>query len=622
VTVIKLNVFGGIMPSVEPRNLPSEGAQTALNMDLRYGDFRPVRNVGASVATVSNGTKTIFRTPGGTWLSSINDVNYVNGQVFDESVTSERVYLTGQSAYPEAWQSGTFRRLGVPAPLVAPVIVVNPVAQFGTLEFGVALQAVVDAVVAGVVANRSAAYLGGNNPTDGGTFGGLWLAHGADSELATLNDGYVAYTVPAAVAGPVVTITAATDQYLTDASLGGKAITYLAATYWSVAMAWRALGYTIGIAGLSTAIKAIRKPPQNVDQLFPDATADAIATKLAAMFDAGLSPVVQMVTAIQAAQTLVTGQVLRTDNNANRASALLAAMRGLDTAVKALEAYFANLNATMTAVVGGLLNSYRYLVPGAQTTTTETRVYIYTYVTDWGEESAPSPPSALVELDENDTCGVSTLACPVVAPYGAVTRWRLYRSASTNTGAQYQFVAEIPIATLDYLDVKRQEELEETCPSLTWVEPVANMIGLVGLPNGIMAGFFGKTLCFAEPYQPYAWPAEYQLTVEFNIVGLGVFGQTLVVLTEGNPYYASGADSASMSAQKLESAQACVSKRSIASAEGAVMFASPDGICSASASGVELLTLGAYAKYDWAALGVTSSYAAFSEGVYYIVVGT
>jgi hypothetical protein len=202
-----------------------------------------------------------------------------------------------------------------------------------------------------------------------------------------------------------------------------------------------------------------------------------------------------------------------------------------------------------------------------------------------------------------------------------LTHWRLYRSSTTNVGAAYQFVAEIAIGTLTYADTKLQEELQEVCPSLTWTEPRSDMIALVGMANGIMAGLAdgGKILCFSEPFQPYAWPREYELSLKYLGVGLGVFGQTVVVLTTGFPSYVSGSDSASMSEQVIENPQACVSKRSIVSTNGGVFYASPDGICLASGAGVQLLTLGAYSREDWQALGLTTSFAAFSEDVYRIV---
>jgi hypothetical protein len=271
------------------------------------------------------------------------------------------------------------------------------------------------------------------------------------------------------------------------------------------------------------------------------------------------------------------------------------------------------------------------VIPVATAIQIETRAYVYTYVTDWGEESAPSPASALVETDQNDTVQITVFAPPTGRN---IVGWRLYRSSTTSFGAAYQLIADkavgnavlngvnfnyFAITNLIYSDALRQEELQEPLQTLTWAEPPENLIGLVGLPNGILAGFFGKTVCFSEPFAPYAWPLEYQLPVEHNIVGLGVFGQTLVVLTEGWPYYGSGADSASMSLQKLEQPQACISKRSIVSMDNGVLYASPDGLCMAGPSGITVMSQAAFSKEDWQTAVGTAPLGMYHEGRYFII---
>lgn len=251
----------------------------------------------------------------------------------------------------------------------------------------------------------------------------------------------------------------------------------------------------------------------------------------------------------------------------------------------------------------------------------DTRFYIATYVTDWGEESAPSPVSAMMEVDQNDQV-VVTVAAPPIA-FGYITKCRLYRSNVGSETAAFQFCYEGSIAPgspMTHTDSAAPAELGEVCPSLTWLPPEPTMSGLVGLPNGIMAGHFGNTIAFSEPFVPYAWPVEYQVTVESTVVGLGVFGQTLFVGTIGSPYFISGADSASMSAIKLESSQACVSRRSIVALEGGVIYASPDGLCLADGSGVKLVTRGMWSHKDWQALQPETIFASSHEGAYVFAV--
>lgn len=260
------------------------------------------------------------------------------------------------------------------------------------------------------------------------------------------------------------------------------------------------------------------------------------------------------------------------------------------------------------------------LVPYGVNREIDTRFYVATLVSNWGEESAPSPVSDMLELDQNDTVSIARPAVGSGASYASrgITHWCLYRSNVGTESAAFQFVTKQPVATDIFTDTVADAELGEVIPTTTWAEPPAGLRGMVGMPNGIMAGFVGNTVSFCEPYIPYAWPVEYQVTTEYPIVGMGVFGQTLFVGTTGNPYFISGSDSASMSAVKMESNQACASARSIAPVQGGVLYASPDGLCVADPSGVKVVSHGLYTREDWQALTPSSMFAVEHEGVYYL----
>lgn len=278
---------------------------------------------------------------------------------------------------------------------------------------------------------------------------------------------------------------------------------------------------------------------------------------------------------------------------------------------------------------GGIAESW----PEPVTRITDARYYVVTWVTAWGEESAPSLPSDLADdIDSrNDFCTVSRPAT-VPADRGIVG-WRIYRTNTGNASANFQLVpggsAETGVVlkdgTFDYFstsassydDKLLSSDLQEVLQSLTWLPPDSRLQGLSGMANGIMAGFYDNVLCFCEAYYPYAWPIEYQLTTKSAIVGLGAFGTSLAVLTVANPYIASGSDSASMSLQEVGNPQACVSKRSIVSVEGGVLYASPDGICLIDSSGVKVVSQGLFTKEDWTLLAPSGIVAALHEGVYY-----
>jgi hypothetical protein len=234
--------------------------------------------------------------------------------------------------------------------------------------------------------------------------------------------------------------------------------------------------------------------------------------------------------------------------------------------------------------------------------TAEDRYYIYTYVNSFGsaqEESAPSPANIVpISIKDGQVARVNGFLAPV--SYGGnITHWRLYRTSSGSQATDWQLVTEQPISTTSYDDGKLNEELGEVIPSLDWNMPPANLRGLVNLPNGITVGFVGNDVYFSERYRPFTFPVKYSLALDYKIVGLGVFGSTLVVVTQGVPYIINGISPDAMSSEKMSQKQACVSKRSIVSMGYGVMYASPDGLVLVDSSGVNVVTNNQYKRRDW-----------------------
>lgn len=254
---------------------------------------------------------------------------------------------------------------------------------------------------------------------------------------------------------------------------------------------------------------------------------------------------------------------------------------------------------------------------GTPTTgTAETRYYVYTYVSAWDEEGPPSQV-AEVTVQPGQTVDITAM---MTGPTGAyqITRKRIYRTNSGSTAADFQFVGEVALATTNYSDTKTGQQLGEVMVSSNWYPPRSavhnepgaytelitspspyTLSGLTMMANGIMAGFAGNTVCFSEPFQPHAWPRQYELTTDQPVVGIGAFGQALAVMTESYPYLVTGVDPSSMTMQRLEAAQACVSKRSIVEMGDGVIYASPDGLVSISAQGIQLITSKLFTRDEW-----------------------
>lgn len=242
------------------------------------------------------------------------------------------------------------------------------------------------------------------------------------------------------------------------------------------------------------------------------------------------------------------------------------------------------------------------LSASSSTAPTETRAYVYTYVSTFGtvkEESAPSPAQTVsVSTVAGTTVTVSGFSAAPTTGYN-ITHRRIYRTITGATNVVYSFVAEIPLATTSYVDSLTVDQLGSELPSLYWTPPPANLQGLVAMPNGILAGFIGNQIYFSEPYYPHAWPDIYSLTVDYQIVGLGVYETTLVVLTTRFPYLISGVSPASMTQQKLPIPQPCVSKKSIASDQYGVLYASPNGLVSLGSGTQDVVTVPLYTRDEW-----------------------
>jgi len=198
-----------------------------------------------------------------------------------------------------------------------------------------------------------------------------------------------------------------------------------------------------------------------------------------------------------------------------------------------------------------------------------------------------------------------------------INRKRIYRLSTGTDDSEFFFVAEIPFANDEYTDSVPGSGLQEPLATEGWDAPPTTLKGLTALPNGVFCGFDGKDVYFTPNYVPYAWPRRHMVSTPFTVVGLGSFNTNLVVLTEGNPYIASGIDPGAVTLSKIEIAQACVSKRSIANlgAEG-VAYATPDGLAVIGPGGFDMVSSKFMTQEEWRKYNPSSIVAASHDNRY------
>jgi hypothetical protein len=250
---------------------------------------------------------------------------------------------------------------------------------------------------------------------------------------------------------------------------------------------------------------------------------------------------------------------------------------------------------------------------GGTSPLTETRFYTYTYVTDIGEEGAPNPQPVSITCKTDATVTLSGMAEPGTDSWN-ITQFRVYRTqdGQTTAGAFYE-VATIASNLTSHADVTTT--LGSLLATTDWlpapgilmvvgsatVEPV--LTNLTGLWNGMMAGISGRAVRFCQAWTYYAWPfANEVVPTNSTPVALATFGQTLVVLTDGNPSVITGGSPESMDEQPVEFYQSCIAPKSAVGMGHGVAWASPDGLAYIGQGGARMLTEGTMTRDDWQAL--------------------
>lgn len=252
----------------------------------------------------------------------------------------------------------------------------------------------------------------------------------------------------------------------------------------------------------------------------------------------------------------------------------------------------------------------------------QSRAYIFTYVSYYGEEGVNCDAETSQIVDVYTDQGITITFPPTPSgAYNFASR-RIYRTDSNGT---FRFVQTVPIAALTFDDVVEDINLGEEIPTATFDAPADDVIsehrdgellGLVSMPNGIMAGFSGQTISFSESFQPHAFPDNYKLTVKSDVVALAPLNTGLLVLTKEKPAIVQGLDPSSMSMVEVDSSLSCVSKRSVVDMGEFVIYASPDGLVMATDGGLNLITGQGLTREQWQELSPSTMIGFHWEGYY------
>ncbi len=227
----------------------------------------------------------------------------------------------------------------------------------------------------------------------------------------------------------------------------------------------------------------------------------------------------------------------------------------------------------------------------------QTRSYLDTFVSDRGEESAPNPNPQTITINGTGTVTLSSLAAPPAGSHGITLR-RLYVS----TGGEYRRFAQQDASLTTAVDSLARGAVLPSGGSTSrpaWLTPPTDLRGLIGLWNGMIGGFTGKALRVCYPYQPHAWPLEYEKLVTDEIVATGKWLQNWLILTNSRPRLFVGSSPASLGEVPAEIEHACVAKKSVANLGHGVCWASSDGLAYMGQGARGLVTRGVIKPEQW-----------------------
>lgn len=279
----------------------------------------------------------------------------------------------------------------------------------------------------------------------------------------------------------------------------------------------------------------------------------------------------------------------------------------------------------------------------------ESRSYVYCYVRQWsdgtidvGKSSGPLKNSSdrsryTVDVRPGQVVDMS-IVDPIAHANGigaGINKIYIYRSEVTSAGqALYSYVDQFDVnlervtnnpaavwvangSYYKYSDSKPSTSLGEACPSIYWDPPVTGLKGLVSLQNGLFAAYKDSTIYVSDWNAPHAWPYEHTVTIDYPIVGLGSFGNTIVVCTEAAPVLITVTDPTKPTTRAIQENCPCVSAGSIVSTRNGVIFASTNGLVLINSASPTFITEKIITQDEWLPLHPESLQAAFLNNTYY-----
>lgn len=235
--------------------------------------------------------------------------------------------------------------------------------------------------------------------------------------------------------------------------------------------------------------------------------------------------------------------------------------------------------------------------------TNENDYWLYTWINDLGWESAPSPVSNMLTIKPGATVNLTGFDTVPAGNWG-INKVRIYRTGVGAGGStSFFFLRDLVYGAGLVQPIDDARALgTDVLPSTGWIPPPSDSSSISKLWNGMVAIITGKAVRICEPYKIYTYPLKYEIPTPDNPVGIGVWGQSFLILTNGDPWLVKGNTPSAMDAQPTLIKQPCSSVRGIVEFDDGIAWPSPNGYWWYGVGGPKNLLEGILDVEQWKAL--------------------
>lgn len=205
----------------------------------------------------------------------------------------------------------------------------------------------------------------------------------------------------------------------------------------------------------------------------------------------------------------------------------------------------------------------------------ETRAYTYGYENTWNEKGAVAPPETISPTYVQDVqIDVTAGDFTNFRPFLKHNIYRTYGNVATYIETLAVVDGSVPTRFYDFSS--KPSTVSAALESSEWLPPGTGLTCFEMMPNGWAAIAKENTVWMSEPGQMHAWP--YSQTFRSAVRGLRATQQALIVTTADGVYSIGGVVPAAASQTKISLQQSGIAQRSMVGIDGAVAYASNDGI--------------------------------------------